>query len=161
MPLCVQLPLYRESKSLRQLSNLGDLVPPVDLESLGKRYSTVYDIMQLVKTDYSLESPKSRHWGYASVLANFGHAMSVTTFDDKLYFLNGNCQYLLARDFLHKDFTVVLNYYKSDIGILSIIFTDQNNRVEIKDGVILIKRFQSCNLNLKIFFWILSGSIDQ
>lgn len=71
--------------------------------------------------------------GYASIISTEG----IVTFDNTYYTFHGNCQYLLARDFLQKDFTIAVNYdWADEKNIKTMIFADMNDQVEIKIKVL-------------------------
>lgn len=60
------------------------------------------------------------------------------TFDKKSYDLTGaSCQYLLARDFLNKDFAIAVHFQDASGAPYkrSIIFADEEDQVEIKPTV--------------------------
>ena len=90
-----------------------------------------------VRANYSPRFFQSRMRGYASLIGSTGYI----TFDKKFYHMSGNCQYLLARDFLQKDFTVAVNYEQQSKESVkkTIIFADLEDQVEIRNKVLVDK----------------------
>lgn len=130
-----QLPLYSKIASLRDLPNLLDWsslslkrLSAMDSES---EYDTLADVYHRIRAKYDPTRLQSRVRGYASLIGSTGFV----TFDNKFFQFGGSCQYLLARDFLEKDFTVAVNY--EDAAAKSVIFSDEDDQVEIKNKVLL------------------------
>lgn len=59
--------------------------------------------------------------------------------------MTGNCQYLLARDFLNQDFAVAVNY-EENTGKKSVILTDGADQVEIKGEQVLVNSKQPASM---------------
>ena len=57
------------------------------------------------------------------------------TFDGKFFHFEGNCNYVLASDFVDKNFTAIVDYRlvrRSDEVIKSLIVTDHKNTISIQ-----------------------------
>lgn len=80
------------------------------------------------------------------------NSKGLVTFNNKYLDLSdaGSCQYLLARDFLNKDFSVVINFesFSKEKIKKSILFTDGTDQVEIKDYNVFINNRYTDNDDL-------------
>lgn len=131
-----QLPLWRHIPSLRHLTSMWD-ISAVTVKSVTEsesEYDTLSDAFLRLRAKYDPMMLKSRVRGFASIIGSTGYI----TFDKKAFDMNvhSNCQYLLARDFLNKDFTLAVNFDDS-VG-KTIIFADQDDQVEIRNKEILV-----------------------
>ena len=123
-----QLPLWRSISSLRELPSMLN-IGAISVKSKSKsEYDALSDAFLRLRTKYDPMLLKSRSRGYASITGSTGFI----TFDKKTFDLNvnSNCQYLLARDFLNKDFTLAINFDES--AGRTIIFADQDDQIEKK-----------------------------
>lgn len=131
-----QLPLWRHIPSLRHLPSMLD-ISAITVKSVTEsesEYDTLSDAFMRLRAKYDPMLLKSRVRGFASIIGSTGYI----TFDKKAFDMNvhSNCQYLLARDFLNKDFTLAINFDES-VG-KTIIFADQDDQVEIRNKEILV-----------------------
>jgi len=133
-----QLPLYNKIASLRDLPNLLDL-SSLSLKRLSavdstesSEYDTLADVYRRMRAKYDPTYMQSRVRGYAQLIG----ATGFVTFDNKFYQFAGSCQYLLARDFLEKDFALTVSY--EDAAAKAVIFSDEDDQVEIKNKQVLI-----------------------
>ena len=125
-----QLPLWRSISSLRELPSMLD-ISAISVKSWTEsksEYDTLSDAFLRLRAKYDPMLLKSRVRGFASIIGTTGFI----TFDKKAFDLNvnSNCQYLLARDFLNKDFTLAINFDES--AGRTIIFADQDDQIEKK-----------------------------
>merc|ERR1712136_442833 len=126
----------------REFMILVDLLRNFDMESTPAKIfelfekSTLRSLFYQARALYSPRYMSARLNGLATMIGG----SSFMTFDKKTFDLTGTgCQYLLARDFLNKDFAVAVNYDSaSDPSKKSIIFADQVDQVEIKDKIVLV-----------------------
>jgi len=126
----------------REFMILIDLLRNFDMESTPAKIfelfekSTLRSLFYQARALYSPRYMSARLNGLATMIGG----SSFMTFDKKTFDLTGTgCQYLLARDFLNKDFAVAVNYDSaSDPSKKSIIFADQVDQVEIKDKIVLV-----------------------
>jgi hypothetical protein len=68
------------------------------------------------------------------------------TFDGKFYHFEGKCQYLLASDFVDKNFTVVVDYdAQSQASVQkSLIVTDQKDTISLQpDHTVSLKVYEA------------------
>jgi len=126
-----QLPLYRKVNSLRELVNV------FDRESRWNKLpitSSLKQTLNKLRTEVDPSKVTKHMKGHAILIGSTG----VITFDDKAVDVNGNCQYLLARDFLNEDFAVALNIEDQTANKKSVIFAVGTDQVEIKRDQVLI-----------------------
>ena len=131
-----QLPIKREFMILIDLLRNFDMEStPAKIFELFEK-STLRSLFYQARALYSPRYMSARLNGLATMIGG----SSFMTFDKKTFDLTGTgCQYLLARDFLNKDFAVAVNYDSaSDPSKKSIIFADQVDQVEIKDKIVLV-----------------------
>lgn len=131
-----QLPIKREFLILIDLLRNFDLeTTPAKILELAE-HSSLRSLFYQARALYSPRFMSARLNGYATMIGG----SSFMTFDKKTFDLTGTgCQYLLARDFLNKDFAVAVNFESAaDPTKKSIIFADQVDQVEIKDKIVLV-----------------------
>jgi len=126
----------------REFLMLIDLLRNFDMETTpGKivelvEHSSLRSFFYQARALYSPRFMSARLNGYATMIGG----SSFMTFDKKTFDLTGTgCQYLLARDFLNKDFAVAVNFdSSSETTKKSIIFADKVDQVEIKGDIVLV-----------------------
>jgi len=131
-----ELPIKREFLILIDLLRNFDLeTTPAKILELAE-HSSLRSLFYQARALYSPRFMSARLNGYATMIGG----SSFMTFDKKTFDLTGTgCQYLLARDFLNKDFAVAVNFESAaDPTKKSIIFADQVDQVEIKDKIVLV-----------------------
>lgn len=85
-------------------------------------------------------------------VATISQGKHVTSYDGKKYELDGNCMYLLSRDFLDGNFTVVLN--NGNQRSLTVLSGGQTVSIYLNGQVreLLQKSIMCSNVELGIFY---------
>jgi hypothetical protein len=119
-----------------------DRPSPISLYQKRPSYRSVHDRVIQGLNFIDTRSTSVRARGFAALVGG----STFLTFDRKTFDLeNANCQYLLARDFVNKDFAVSVIYRDASgqADKRSILFSDLDDQVEITSSNVLVNNQES------------------
>merc|ERR1719233_278366 len=108
-----------------------------DLETLNRIPAQIGDFMQQQQNQMTRYGEQVNNWAYGAGFsrhATWAEPQHFMTFDRKFFEFEGTCSYVLARDVVNDEFSVIVNYHDHSPDQQSVLVKIDSHRIEVAHG---------------------------